>query len=50
MEAKLPTGRPASIGFYVNDDDNSYPDLKRALPHLDWLVPSWMTLDGPEWN
>ena len=46
IEAKLPTGRPASIGFYVNDDDNSYPDLKRALPHLDWLIPSWMSLDG----
>ena len=25
IEAKLPTGRPASIGFYVNWDDNSYP-------------------------
>ena len=47
INAKLPTGRPASIGFYVNDDDNSYPDLKRALPHLDWFVPSWMSLDGP---
>ena len=47
IDAKLPTGRPASIGFYVNDDDNGYPDLKRALPHLDWLVPSWMSLDGP---
>ena len=47
INAKLPTGRPASIGFYVNDDDNGYPDLKRALPHLDWFVPSWMSLDGP---
>ena len=42
-----PSGRPLSIGFYVNDDDNSYPDLKRALPHLDWFVPSWLSLEGP---
>jgi cellulose synthase/poly-beta-1,6-N-acetylglucosamine synthase-like glycosyltransferase/peptidoglycan/xylan/chitin deacetylase (PgdA/CDA1 family)/spore germination protein YaaH len=48
LNAKLPTGRPVSVGFYVNDDDNSYPDLKRALPHLDWFVPSWMDLSGPE--
>ena len=46
INAKLPAGRPASVGFYVNDDDNSYPDLKRALPHLDWFIPSWMSLDG----
>ena len=46
INAKLPSGRSASIGFYVNDDDNSYPDLKRALPHLDWFIPNWMTLSG----
>src|SRR5262245_256991 len=46
VNARLPSGRSASIGFYVNDDDNSYPDLKRALPHLDWLIPNWMTLSG----
>jgi cellulose synthase/poly-beta-1,6-N-acetylglucosamine synthase-like glycosyltransferase/peptidoglycan/xylan/chitin deacetylase (PgdA/CDA1 family)/spore germination protein YaaH len=47
IAAKLPSGRSTSIGFYVNDDDNGYPDLKRALPHLDWFVPSWMTVSGP---
>jgi cellulose synthase/poly-beta-1,6-N-acetylglucosamine synthase-like glycosyltransferase/peptidoglycan/xylan/chitin deacetylase (PgdA/CDA1 family) len=41
-----PPDRALSIGFYVNDDDNSYPDLKRALPHLDWFVPGWLTLQG----
>src|SRR5262245_37817307 len=46
IDAKLPSGRAASIGFYVNDDD-SYPDLKRTLPDLDWLIPNWMTLNGP---
>ena len=39
--------RSLSIGFYVNWDDNSYPALKRALPHLDWVVPSWLSLEGP---
>jgi spore germination protein YaaH len=39
--------RSLSIGFYVNWDDNSYPDLKRALPHLDWMIPSWLSLEGP---
>jgi peptidoglycan-N-acetylglucosamine deacetylase len=38
--------RSLSIGFYVNWDDNSYPALKRALPHLDWVIPSWMSLEG----
>jgi peptidoglycan-N-acetylglucosamine deacetylase len=39
--------RPLSIGFYVNWDDNSYPDLKRTLAHLDWVIPGWLTLEGP---
>jgi cellulose synthase/poly-beta-1,6-N-acetylglucosamine synthase-like glycosyltransferase/peptidoglycan/xylan/chitin deacetylase (PgdA/CDA1 family)/spore germination protein YaaH len=42
------TDRALSIGFYVNWDDNSYPALKRALPHLDWVVPSWMSLEGKD--
>jgi cellulose synthase/poly-beta-1,6-N-acetylglucosamine synthase-like glycosyltransferase/peptidoglycan/xylan/chitin deacetylase (PgdA/CDA1 family) len=41
------TQRPLSIGFYVDWDDNSYPALKRALPRLDWVVPSWLSLSGP---
>src|SRR6476619_5043036 len=40
--------RSLSIGFYVNWDDNSYPALKRALPHLDWVIPSWLSLEGPD--
>jgi peptidoglycan-N-acetylglucosamine deacetylase len=49
IDARLvsPSDRPLSIGFYVNDDDNGYPDLKRALPHLDWFVPGWLNLQGP---
>src|ERR671936_261127 len=43
-----PDGRPISIGFYVGWDDNSYPELKRALPRLDWVVPDWLSLHGPD--
>ena len=39
--------RPLSIGFYTNGDDNSYPALKRALPSLDWVLPGWLSLQGP---
>jgi cellulose synthase/poly-beta-1,6-N-acetylglucosamine synthase-like glycosyltransferase/peptidoglycan/xylan/chitin deacetylase (PgdA/CDA1 family)/spore germination protein YaaH len=39
-----PADRPLSIGFYVNWDDNSYPSLKRALPTLDWVIPTWMSV------
>jgi cellulose synthase/poly-beta-1,6-N-acetylglucosamine synthase-like glycosyltransferase/peptidoglycan/xylan/chitin deacetylase (PgdA/CDA1 family) len=42
-----PAGRPLSIGFYVNWDEDSYPALKRALPRLDWVIPSWLSLSGP---
>jgi hypothetical protein len=44
---KGPDERSLSIGFYVNWDDTSYPALKRALPHLDWLIPGWLNLEGP---
>ena len=41
-------GRPLAIGFYVNWDDVSYPALKRALPKLDWVLPSWLSVSGPD--
>jgi cellulose synthase/poly-beta-1,6-N-acetylglucosamine synthase-like glycosyltransferase/peptidoglycan/xylan/chitin deacetylase (PgdA/CDA1 family) len=43
-------GRSLAIGFYVNwgqEGEVSYASLKRSLPHLDWVIPSWLTLDGP---
>lgn len=43
-----PSGRPVSIGFYVNWDDSSYASLRRELPKLDWVVPSWLSLQGPD--
>jgi peptidoglycan-N-acetylglucosamine deacetylase len=41
-------GRPLTMGFYVNWDDVSYPALKRALPKLDWVLPSWLSVYGPD--
>ena len=43
--------RPLAIGFYTNwagKDDASWPSLKRAIKGLDWVVPSWLALDGPD--
>lgn len=41
-----PTGRPLAIGFYESLLDDSFPDLKRQLPHLDVLMPAWLALQG----
>jgi len=41
-------GRPLTLGFYANWDDNSYFALKRELPKLDWVLPSWLSLEGPQ--
>ena len=40
-------GHSLSIGFYETYEEASYPALKRALPHLDWIVPNWLSLQGP---
>ncbi|HWY25142.1 MAG TPA: hypothetical protein VNX47_09500, partial [Nevskia sp.] len=41
-------GRALSMGFYANWDDDSLPALKRALPQLDWVLPAWLNLQGPD--
>ena len=43
-------GRPLAVGFYVNwgtSQGTSFASLKRNLKQLDWVVPTWITLDGP---
>jgi cellulose synthase/poly-beta-1,6-N-acetylglucosamine synthase-like glycosyltransferase/peptidoglycan/xylan/chitin deacetylase (PgdA/CDA1 family) len=48
---KPPGDRPLAIGFYTNwagKNDPSWPSLRRSLKSLDWVVPVWSTLDGPE--
>lgn len=41
-------GEPLVLGFYVNWDDYSYQSLKRSLPMLDWMVPTWMFVSGKD--
>jgi cellulose synthase/poly-beta-1,6-N-acetylglucosamine synthase-like glycosyltransferase/peptidoglycan/xylan/chitin deacetylase (PgdA/CDA1 family) len=57
MPARVPAGlqpkkgRALAIGFYVNwgeSQDASFSSLKRALPQLDWVIPSWLGLSGPD--
>lgn len=38
--------RPLSIAFYPGWQDTSFPALKRALPRLDWVIPTWIALQG----
>jgi cellulose synthase/poly-beta-1,6-N-acetylglucosamine synthase-like glycosyltransferase/peptidoglycan/xylan/chitin deacetylase (PgdA/CDA1 family) len=44
-------GRSLAIGFYTNwggKNDPSWPSLRRSLKSLDWVIPVWATLDGPD--
>jgi cellulose synthase/poly-beta-1,6-N-acetylglucosamine synthase-like glycosyltransferase/peptidoglycan/xylan/chitin deacetylase (PgdA/CDA1 family)/spore germination protein YaaH len=44
-----PSSRPLSIAFYANwNQDVGFPALQTALPHLDWVIPTWMALQGPD--
>ena len=43
-----PSHRPLSIAFYPSWESASYADLKHALPKLDWVMPTWMNLQGPD--
>jgi cellulose synthase/poly-beta-1,6-N-acetylglucosamine synthase-like glycosyltransferase/peptidoglycan/xylan/chitin deacetylase (PgdA/CDA1 family)/spore germination protein YaaH len=44
-------GRPLSIAFYPSWRDaahnSAYDALKYALPRIDWVVPTWLNLQGP---
>ena len=40
-------GRPLSIAFYPNWEPSAYDSLRLALPSLDWVVPTWLSLQGP---
>ena len=47
---KPQAGRPLAIGFYASwrKDDPAWSSLKRSLKDLDWVIPVWATLDGPD--
>ena len=40
-------GRPLSVGFYPNWQESAFDSLQHALPRLDWVVPTWLNLQGP---
>jgi len=42
------SNRPLTIGFYLSTDELGYPDLNREAAKLDWFVPAWMNLQGPQ--
>jgi peptidoglycan-N-acetylglucosamine deacetylase len=41
-------GRSLSIGFYANWDQTSFSALKKDLPHLDWVIPTWLSVQGDD--
>jgi peptidoglycan-N-acetylglucosamine deacetylase len=38
--------KPLTIGFYTGWDDGSLASLRNNIQHLDWIVPSWLYLQG----
>jgi poly-beta-1,6 N-acetyl-D-glucosamine synthase len=43
-----PKGRPLAIAFYPDWEGTAYDELKSALPKLDWVIPTWLSLQGPD--
>ena len=41
-------GRSLSIGFYANWDQSAFSALKKDLPHLDWVIPTWLSVQGSD--
>jgi hypothetical protein len=40
--------RSLAVAFYPNWEPSAYLSLKHALPKIDWLMPTWLALQGPE--
>ena len=41
-------GAPLSVGFHAPWDDSSAASLQRHIGDLDWLVPAWVSVTGPD--
>ncbi len=41
-------GRSLSIGFYQPNWSSPLAALKGTLAHLDWVLPTWLPLQGPD--
>jgi peptidoglycan-N-acetylglucosamine deacetylase len=47
QEASGPVpGRSLAIGFYANWDQTAFSALEKDLPHLDWVIPTWLSVQG----
>jgi poly-beta-1,6 N-acetyl-D-glucosamine synthase len=40
-------GRSLAIAFYPDWEPAAYDSLQAALPRLDWVIPTWLALQGP---
>jgi cellulose synthase/poly-beta-1,6-N-acetylglucosamine synthase-like glycosyltransferase/peptidoglycan/xylan/chitin deacetylase (PgdA/CDA1 family)/spore germination protein YaaH len=40
--------KPLTIGFYANWDDGSFASLRNNVQNMDWIVPSWLYLQGDD--
>ncbi len=43
-----PVGAPLAVGFHAPWDDASAASLERHIGDLDWLVPAWVSVTGPD--
>ena len=42
--------RPLAVGFYADWVAGNLDELKLALPHLDWVAPTWLNLSGADYS
>ncbi len=40
--------KPLTIAFYATWDETSYASLRNNIQALDWVVPTWLTLEGEQ--
>lgn len=48
LSGQSAASRPLALGFYVPWDDASSASLLRHIDDLDWLVPDWLSISGPD--
>ena len=45
---KAPAGRSLSVAFYPSWQASAFDSLTSALPSLDWVMPTWLSVSGPD--
>jgi len=48
VEAKRSTAPPLAISFHAPWDDSSAASLARHVDDLDWVIPGWISVTGPD--